>query len=181
MYCRPTCIIGPHVIWAHMYFGPTCTATIHLSNNTCEIYYGLKRMWAHGTCGPTIHVGLLGLLYIWAYFTVGPQNLWAYNTCWTTEHVGLIYMWAHSTSTWGAYYICVQSTCGPTVHVGPQYMWAYHTCRPIVRLGLLYMRAPIHVGLLYVWAYGTCGPIVHVGPQYLLAHNTCGPTIHRGT
>ena len=59
MYCRPTCIVGPHVLRAHMHCGPTCV----LENNLYNLYLS-----AHNTRGPTVH---MGLLYMWANITLG--------------------------------------------------------------------------------------------------------------
>ena len=110
-------------MWIHSTWGAyyICVSKVHV---------GPQYMWAHNTCGPTIHVD------------VGHQYMWAYCTCGLSVQVGPQYMCAHN-------------TCGPTTHVG--LIWVPNSCVPTIPVGLLYMWAPIHVVLLYMWAYCTCG------------------------
>ena len=109
VYSTPTKIVSPHVYNVHLY----CGLTIKY-----YIYYCLKHILAHSSCGPTIRVGLQ---YMRAYcmsgptIHVGPQYTWAYNTSEPPVLVGQLYLLAHNTR-------------GPTVHVGLLNMWAHNRC-----------------------------------------------------
>ena len=146
-------------------------------------------MWAHNTCGPTIHVGLL---YMWAYYKCGtngptihggpqwcPQYMYSRHTCTVTIYVSKLYMWAHSTCTPTIHVGLQYISCGrsrPAKFVGPQYT-AYYTCGPL-----------IHVGLHNMWGYCSsattiqmyCRPTCIRGPHALGAHMYSRPskTLH---